>query len=142
MENIRTIPRPLIRSDLARALLISQGLVLLWWLAALWLKNNTVTPIWYDQTATFLPAGMNLSNPYTLRGYFNPPWAAVLMLPFSFLPLLLATLAQSCLYFALLTGVIFKFGGKQKHVVIALSGFVALDAVNQLNIDWMVCIGL
>jgi hypothetical protein len=132
----------LIRSDLARALLISQGLALLWWLVALWFQSNSPTPIWYDQQTTFLSAAGNIVDPYVGKAFVVPPWAALLLVPFSVFPLPAAVLLQLCVYFALLTAVIFKFGGNLRTVLIALTCFLALDSGLELNIDWMVCIGL
>src|SRR5688572_15234057 len=91
-----------------RTLLISQIMALVWWGAALALRQaNIGIPIWYDQSITFSNT-TNLLNPYIVRTFLYPPWAALLMFPNSIPPLPISTLIQTCLYFALLTLVVFK----------------------------------
>lgn len=134
--------RALVVSRLGRALLISQALALGWWIVAAWLRTIDLIPIWYDQRATFTQLLFHVRDPYAIRGFMNPPWAALLLAPFGLIPLPLAVLVQLCLYFALLTGLIFKFGGGLKSVLIALTTFLAFDNALELNIDWVVCLGL
>lgn len=133
----------LIRSpSLRESLVFSQGLAIVWWAVSLWFQALNVIPVWHDQRSTFTQLNGHLGNPYLVSGFVNPPWTAILLAPFGWLPLPLATLVQLCLYFAILTGVIFKFGGNRRTTLIALTSFVALDAALELNIDWLVCLGL
>ncbi|NWF69429.1 MAG: hypothetical protein HXY40_10110 [Chloroflexi bacterium] len=126
-----------------RALLVSQGMALLWWALAAWLHPQNIIPIWFDQTSTFMVVAQNVSAPYAASARFlNPPWTALLLWPFGLLPLEVSTLLQTCLYFAILTGVVFKFGGGRGALLITLVSFVAMDAVLELNIDWLPSIGL
>ena len=75
--------------------------------------------------------------------YFaNPPWTAALLAPFGLLPLELSALLQIGLYFAILTGVIYKFGGSFKTVLIVFTSFMALDSAIELNVEWLVALGL
>ncbi len=136
------LARTAIPGKLSRALVISQVLAVVWWLTSLWFQANSPTPVWYDQSATFTQLGAHLADPYSVKGFVNPPWTAVLLAPFGLLPLPAATLLQLCLYFAILTAVIFKFGGSTRTVVIALTSFVAFDAALELNLGWLVCLGL
>src|SRR4051794_36983769 len=105
-ERIRTTPRELIT-------LIGMALVfaLVWWLLALSQRNGTRFLIWDDQASTFMSALTFLRNPYGSAGFFNPPWAMVLLIPFDRLPLEWGALAQIMIYFVLLAGVVYKFGG-------------------------------
>lgn len=133
----------LVRSAKFReSLVISQGLAIVWWAAALWLRSLNLIPVWHDQSTTFTQVNAHLFDPYQVRGFVYPPWTGFLLIPFGLLPLPLATLAQMCLYFAFLTGVIFKFGGNRRTMLITLTSFIALDAALELNIDWLVCLGL
>lgn len=129
-------------AGLLRALAISQVMALVWWGAAFALRlANIGVPVWYDQSITFSNT-TNLLNPYTVKTFLYPPWAALFFFPNSIPPLPVSTLIQSCLYFAILTLVVFKYGGGQKAILIAFSSFVAFDAILELNIEWIVCIGL
>ncbi len=135
--------RRFFQGDLGRALLLSQGIALIWWLAALWARGGGLPiPVWYDQQRTFSPALSHLADPYTIPGFVCPPWTAPLLAPFSLLPLPLAALAQLCVYFAALTGIVFKLGGSARIALLALTSFIAFDSALELNIDWLVCLGL
>lgn len=122
--------------------MLSQGLAIIWWAVSLWFQSLNLIPVWHDQRSTFTQLSAHLGDPYLVSGFVNPPWTGILLAPFGWLPLPLATLVQLCLYFAILTGVIFKFGGNRQTMLIALTSFVALDAALELNIDWLVCLGL
>jgi len=136
-------PRRFFQGDLGRALLLSQGIALIWWLVALWARGGGLPiPVWYDQQRTFSPALSHLADPYAIPGFVCVPWTAPLLAPFSLLPLPLAMLAQLCVYFAALTGIVFKFGGGVRSVLLALTSFIAFDSALELNIDWLVCLGL
>jgi hypothetical protein len=130
-----------ISPSLVKALWISQGFALLWWLVTLWLRGQEVI-VWNDQVISFRAALAQFGDPFAVPTYVNPPWVLILFAPFALPPLEISTLVQTGLYFAILTGIIFRFGGGLQAVLITLSSFVALDAVLQLNVDWIVCIGL
>lgn len=133
---------PRIPAPLQRALLVSQAAALVWWGAALLIRHAGIgVPVWYDQSITFTKV-TDILNPYAVPTFLYPPWAALLFFPNSLPPLPAATLIQTCLFFALLTLLVFKYGGGLRAVLIALTSFVAFVAVLELNIEWMVCIGL
>lgn len=136
-QRIHTIPRELIT-----LMGIALVFAVVWWLLALSQRNGTRFLVWDDQTSTFLSALTFLRTPYQSAGFFNPPWAMVLLIPFDPLPVEVATLAQISLYFVLLAGIVYKFKGSKWSLIIALSSLLAVDTALEINIDWMVCIGL
>jgi hypothetical protein len=115
---------------------------LIWWLLAAYLRGTGRIPVWYDQETTFLTAPFHITDPYALPRFMYPPWTAVLLAPLGLIQLHLAILLQACLYFVLLTLVIFKFRGNLRIVLLVLTSFIALDAVIELNLEWLICIGL
>ncbi len=123
------------------ALLLSQGLAVGWWIVAMVFRGSNLIPVWYDQSVTFMQVPLNLNNPYQIY-FVNPPWTAVFLAPFALLPLPLSVLIQLCLYFAILTAVIYKLGGNLNVVLITLTSFIAFDSALELNIDWLTCLGL
>jgi hypothetical protein len=137
-----------------RALLLAEIMAIVWWLVAIVAQNSNKVTIWFDQSRTFTQMFFNLRDPYVVPGFVNPPWTAIILSPFSLLPLPIATLIQTCLYFGLLTAVIFKFTGGRIIMLrrirldafwitaIVLTSFIALDATLELNLEWIVCIGL
>lgn len=126
---------------LALALVVSQVLALFWWLAALQIRSLDIVPVWRDQIVTFT-APNSIASPYGLVSFIYPPWAAILFAPLSWLPLTTSVLVQLCLYFAVITLVVYKFGGDIKAVAIALSSFIAFDSALELNVEWLVYLGL
>src|SRR5512143_2537835 len=131
-----------ISPELRRALIVSQGLALFWWLVTLWFGPAVHIVTWFDQSITFMQLPGHLADPYQVPRFVGVPWTGILLLPFGWLPLPLSVLIQLCLYFALLTGVIYKLGGNRRAVLIALASFVAFNATVEMNLDWLVCIGL
>lgn len=129
-------------SERVAALLASQAFALMWWGVALQIRAHELAPVWIDQQRIFIPVARQLADPFQVVFFANAPWTALLLIPFSLLPLPLAVLAQLCLYFAILTAVVFKFGGGLKTVLIVLTSFVAFDAAVELNVDWLVALGL
>jgi len=117
-------------------------MALIWWSVVLTLKSLNVLNVLVDQHTIFLPAGQMVQDPFQVEGYFNPPWTAALLLPFSLLPEPLAILLQLVLYYVLMVLIIHKFGGGRKEVLLALTSFIAFDSALELNVEWMVCIGL
>jgi hypothetical protein len=125
------------------ALIASLIVAVLWWGVAMMLRSlNLGVPIWYDQHNTFAVVGASLTDPYRTPGYVSPPWPAILLAPLALLPLPLAVLVELCLYFAIITTIIYKFGGDTKIVLLSLLSFVALQSALELNIEWIVCLAL
>lgn len=126
---------------LQRALLVSQVFAFLWWLAALGMRELGVF-VWLDQEGIFRASVTEIADPYVLIGFVHPVWVPFFVAPFWFLPLEMGALAQTSIYFAAITGVIFKFEGDMRAVWVTLGSYTALDAVIQMNIDWVVVLGL
>lgn len=124
------------------ALRMALAIAVVWWLVAVIFRAGNLATVWYDQGTTFTQVGKHIDDPYQVRGFVNPPWTAIPLAPFSLLPLPIAVLVQLCLYFVIITAVIFKFGGNAKTVLLVLLSYIALDSALELNIDWLVYLGL
>jgi hypothetical protein len=118
------------------------GLAVVCWLVALALRADGGFMVWLDQQVTFLRGVRHVVAPYNVPGFVNTPWTLVLLLPFNLPPLEVGVLLQLVIYFAALVGVIFKFGGERAAVLLTLTSPLALDATINLNVDWLVCLGL
>jgi hypothetical protein len=136
-SRVYTVP-----AELLQMLMLALVFAVLYWVVGLLVQNNGTLFVWGDQLWTFSSALSHLDNPYESAGFFNMPWAMVLLIPFDPLPLELAAFAQIVLYFGLLALVIHKFGGGRGALLVALTSALAVDAALEINIDWMVCIGL
>ncbi|MCA9911159.1 MAG: hypothetical protein KC519_21045 [Anaerolineae bacterium] len=138
----KSIRRQVLSKPLASKLIIAVVMALVWWGVIFALKPLNALNVLTDQYGIFLPAARMVQDPFQVAGYFNPPWTAALLLPFSLLPEPLAVLFQLIVYFVLIALVIHRFGGSRGAVLLALTSFVAFDSALELNIEWMVCIGL
>lgn len=135
--------RPLTLLDgLPRLLVFSQIMAVLWWLAAIWARSLDAIPVWQDQETVFTQVGRHLLNPYAVNEFVNPPWAALPLTPFAYMPLSLAVLLQLGLTYGLLTLVIHRWGGKTRETVLVLTSFLAFNAALELSVDWIVFLGL
>jgi hypothetical protein len=117
---------------------------LLWWGVALAVTAAGIPLlVWDDQFSTFVAGDWR--DPYATPGLVNPPWALLLLLPFRVLPLPVAVLAQMLVYFVLLALVIRRYGRPEQGRLAALVVFsspLALNTALELNIDWMIALGL
>lgn len=138
---IALTPSPL-RRQFWRTLAFSQGMALVWWLLVLEIRARDIIPIWFDQQHIFLRSAEFVQTPFAVAGFVNPPWLAVVMIPFATLPLPVAVLAQVAIYFGAITCLVYVLGGNWQAVAIALTSFVALDSTMETGIDWIVIVGL
>lgn len=140
-------PRPLpdmrrVPPDLRRMLLTALALAVVWWLAAALIDSAHVVPVWNDQRNTFTRLIDHLRDPFELPSFNNPPWTAWLMAPFGIPPVPVAVLLQLLIYFPALALIVYRFGGGPGALGVALTSFVAFLAAVELNVDWLVCLGL
>ncbi len=97
---------------------------------------------WYDQQSNFTQVGKQFDYPWAIPRYVNPPWAAVILAPFSLVSLPIAVLVQLWITFSLLALVIHQYGGASRQVWLACSSYIAFDVALEVNIDWIVYLGL
>ncbi|HEX3053416.1 MAG TPA: hypothetical protein VHP83_22340 [Aggregatilineaceae bacterium] len=117
-------------------------IAVIYWLAVIGFWIRVGQEPWWDQRVTFRPTLHHLNDVYAVPLFRNPPWLAVLIAPFSMMPLHLSVLIQLILFFAILTMLTYRFGGNLFHVLLVLGSPIALDAVFEFNIEWIVAIGL
>lgn len=138
----RPVVNPLSEPGIRTTIGLAVALAALWWVAALLIRNSGLFEVWYDQRTNFTQLGRALADPFTVPKMVNPPWTAVIMVPFASMPLEVATLIQAVIYFVALALVITRFGGGRGIVLLTLTSFVAFDSVLELNLEWIICLGL
>ncbi|MCS6836932.1 MAG: hypothetical protein NZ750_13060 [Anaerolineae bacterium] len=127
---------------------LALGLAALWWMFALSLRQlSAPLLIWEDQQVTFTRA--NPLDPYSVPGFVNPPWTSLLLLPTSLLRaalpvggLELAVLAQWLIYAAALTLLALRERWPVAGLLVVMTSPLALDSALELNIEWVVALGL
>jgi hypothetical protein len=130
------------RTRLLAALLLAAALAGAWWLVARRFESTTGVPVWADQRATFTQTLHHLADPYPALAFPYVPWTAALLAPLGLLPFRWAVLIQLVLYFVLLAALIIRFGGGVGTVLLVLTSAIAFDTALEINIEWLVCLGL
>ncbi|MFC1960208.1 hypothetical protein ACFLYO_05820 [Chloroflexota bacterium] len=137
-----TVPKYMRRQDYPRALLLALLFSVGWWLVGLRVQANSGATLFSDQLDVFLPVGKLVADPYQVHDFVNVPWTVFFLVPFAWMPPQLAILVQAVLYFMLLATLVFKFKGGLWAVGITFASALAFDAVIELNLEWIVVIGL
>ncbi len=137
-----TLPAYMRQQSYRRALLLALGFAVAWWLIVLRIREVTGLMLFADQYLDFTQLGLHLGQPYEVTRFVNVPWTALFLAPFSLPPFEFAVLMQVILYFCLLATVVFKFGGNLWTVLVVFLSPLAFDATMELNVDWVVVIGL
>ncbi len=100
------------------------------------------SPDWH---ATFRPAALEIlhgRSPYNAKGFFNPPWAAILLIPFAILP---ENVGWDLLVIAALgvyAYVAHKLGANKLTIAILLLSPPSLHGILIGNIDWLALLGI
>ena len=125
------------------ALAIALTMAIVWWIATLLIHQTGMLHVWTDQQDKFTRAASNFFDPYTgMSGFFSPPWAVIPLVPFEWMPLPVATLVQALLYFGLLGWIAYRYEIRLAGLLAVMLSPLALDAVLEINIDWIAAIGL
>jgi hypothetical protein len=130
------------RGRLTISLGVALGLAVVWWIIALAFEARTGVPVWADQRTTFTQAVHHLADPYPALAWPYVPWAVVPLIPFGLLPLRWAVLLQMGLYFSVLALIVHRFGGGLGTLLLVLTSALAFDTALEINLEWIVCIGL
>lgn len=98
----------------------------------------------FDWTDFFWPAGRAVlqgKSPYTVEGFFNPPWAALFLSVFSIFPLKLSLAVMTTAALLALTYTAYKLGAKPAAIIVLLLSAPLIQGIMHGNIDWLVVIG-
>jgi len=140
----------LVSATLKQMLMLATIITILWWSIGLvrpMQEGDTIR--WADQADQYLQGIEGLINPYDVPGFFNAPWAMVIMFPFNLVPFEIAILLQGILYHCVLTIIAYKFcpahfdekSRRLATLAILTSPFPA-DLALELNNDWIPALGL
>lgn len=105
---------------------------------------SNLLPIAVDWHGAFRPAALEIvhgKSPYNADGYFNPPWAAVLLIPFAILP---ENIGRAVLvFFALATYayVAHNLRASKLTIVFLLLSPPVMHGILNGNIDWLAVLG-
>lgn len=100
------------------------------------------SPDWH---ATFRPAALEIlhgRSPYNAKGFFNPPWAAILLIPFAILPENVGWEILVIVALGVYAYVAHKLGASKLTIAILLLSPPSLHGILIGNIDWLALLGI
>jgi hypothetical protein len=95
-----------------------------------------------DLTTIFYPAAQDFLHPYAIEGYINPPWAALLIAPISWIPYELGRVLISLLNMLVTGLVVLKYGGGKSALLIIFTSYPFLFLLSTGSVEWMPMLGL
>lgn len=95
-----------------------------------------------DLTVVFYPVAHTPFHPYSIPGFINPPWAALLIAPLSLIPYELGRILISLLNMFVTSLVVLKYGGSKSALLITLTSYPFLFLLSTGSIEWMPILGL
>lgn len=105
---------------------------------------SSYLPYAIDWSAVLRPAVFEVlhgRSPYNAEGYFNPPWTAILLIPFAILPENLGRATMVLLSLFSYSFVAYRFGAKRTSIIFLLLSPPVLHVIINGNIDWLASLG-
>lgn len=95
-----------------------------------------------DYTVVFYPVAHDPFHPYSVQGFINPPWVALLLAPLSLIPYELGRILISLLNMCVTSMVVLKYGGDKPALLITVTSYSFLFLLGTGSIEWMPMLGL
>ncbi len=111
---------------------------------ALVIVMSATLPTAVDWHGAFRPAALEILHgrtPYTASGFFNPPWTAVLLIPFAILPEHIGRAVLVIVALATYAYVGHKLGGNKVTIPLLLVSPPVLHGILNGNLDWLAALG-
>lgn len=108
------------------------------------LLSNLLPPA-VDFHGAFRPAALELlhgRSPYNAEGFFNPPWTAILLIPFAILPENVGGALMVIAALAAYAYVAHKLGANKLTVGLLLLSPPSMHGILNGNIDWLAVLGV
>lgn len=109
-----------------------------------WLTAGLL-PTAVDWNGAFRPAALEIlhgRSPYNAEGFFNPPWTAILLIPFAILPENVGRAVLVFVALAVYAYVAHKLGANKLTVGLLLLSPPCLHGILNGNIDWLAVLGV
>lgn len=105
---------------------------------------SAALPTAVDWHGAFRPAALEIlhgRSPYTASGFFNPPWTAILLIPFAILPEHIGRAVLVLVTLATYTYIGYKLGGNKVTITLLLVSPPVLHGILNGNLDWLAALG-
>lgn len=106
---------------------------------------SSLLPPAVDWHGAFRPAALEIlhgRSPYNAEGFFNPPWTAILLIPFAILPENVGRAVLVIVALAVYAYVAHKLGANKLTVGLLLLSPPCLHGILNGNIDWLAVLGV
>jgi hypothetical protein len=100
-----------------------------------------IPPMGIDWHFTFFQVAQDPFHPYEIKYFINPPWAALILSPFSFFSEQIGLAINASLGLLVMGILIIQRGGGKFALLLSLTSFPVLTAVADGTIDWIPAIG-
>lgn len=104
-----------------------------------------LVPSGIDWSIAFRPAAwemIQLRSPYNIAGFFNPPWAALVLVPFAIFPEQVGRVLLIFVGFVAYAYIGYRLGGSRWAIVAILLSPPVMHNMLNGNIDWLSLLGL
>jgi len=98
-----------------------------------------------DWHTAFRPAALELASlrsPYSVQGFFNPPWTALALIPFAVFPEQVGRVLLIFLGFIAYAFIAYRLGASKWAIIALLLSPPVMHNTLNGNIDWMVMFGV
>jgi hypothetical protein len=102
-------------------------------------------PIGVDWVESFRPATLEFMagrSPYTVEGFFNPPWMLIPFIPFAILPIKISNLILVDIGLLCFLFIVFRLKIRPLIALLFLLFPTTLVVLHTVNIEWLVILGL
>lgn len=126
------------KNNLVVFLLVALGLIAL-------VIVSPLVPAGIDWSNFFRPAALEIlkgHSPYTVYGYYNPPWALLPLIPFAVLPEAVGRLLLIVAALAAFSYIGHKLGASKIALVALLVSPLVMHELLTGNIDWLAALGV
>ena len=111
----------------------------------LFISIYKIFPIHSHWAEIYRPATLHLlagKNPYIIEGFLNPPWALIPLIPMAILPERVGNALLGTITIIAFGYTAHKLGAKPLTIILFLTLPVTLYNIIQVNVDWLVGLGL
>ena len=119
-------------------------IVLIITVIAILIASAALTPIGWDFKQFFRPAAQAIldgRSPYSVDGFYNPPWLSIIFVPFALLPERLSWMLFYSLNLVLFTLALKRLGAKIFSLVLIMMSPYVFYSMAYGNVDSMVLLG-
>jgi len=105
---------------------------------------SSFLPYAIDWSAVLRPAVFEIlhgRSPYNAEGFFNPPWTAILLIPFAILPDNLGRAFMALSSLVAYSVVAYRLGANKTSIIFLLLSPPVLHVIINGNIDWLAALG-